>query len=121
MFDFNFLNRCMFIQNPGKGFIEMKQFLIYIVRQNVFIPRDLVKVAQKALRIVVLIAPSDNISSRWLGQPAAYVVARSKTSKGREGWELQNSRTLGVFQLSNTARNETRFLLGLYSQSVIRG
>ena len=35
MFDFNFLNRCMIIQNPEKGFIEMKQFLIYIVRQNV--------------------------------------------------------------------------------------
>ena len=33
MFDFNFLNRCMIIQNPEKGFIEMKQFLIYIVRQ----------------------------------------------------------------------------------------
>ena len=47
----------------------MKQFLIYIIRQNVFIPRDLVKVAQKALRIVVLKAPSDNISSRWLGHP----------------------------------------------------
>ena len=69
MFDFNLLNRCMIIQNPEKGFIEMKHFLIYIVRQNVFIPRDLVKVAQKALRIVVLIPPSDNLSSRWLGHP----------------------------------------------------
>ena len=69
MFDFNFLNRCMIIQNPEKGFIEMKQFLTYIVGQNVFIPRDLVTVAQKALRIVVLIAPSDKISSRWLGHP----------------------------------------------------
>ena len=69
MFDFNFLNRCMIIQNPEKGLIEMKQFLIYIVRQNVFIPRHLVKVAQKALMIGVLIAPSDNISSRWLGHP----------------------------------------------------
>ena len=66
MFDFKFLNRCMIIQNPEKGFIEMKQFLIYIIGQNVFIPRDLVKVAQKAPRIVVLIAPSDNVSSRWL-------------------------------------------------------
>ena len=27
MFDFNFLNRCMIIQNPEKGVIEMKQFL----------------------------------------------------------------------------------------------
>ena len=69
MFDFNFLNRCMIIQNPEKGFIEMKQFLIYIVRQNAFIPRHLVKVALKALRIGVLIGPSDNISSRWLGHP----------------------------------------------------
>ena len=42
MFDFNFLSRCTIIQNPEKGFIEMKQFVIYIVRQNVFIPRDLV-------------------------------------------------------------------------------
>ena len=42
MFDFNFLSRCMIIQNLEKGFIEMKQFVIYIVRQNVFIPRDLV-------------------------------------------------------------------------------
>ena len=42
MFDFNFLSRCMIIQKPEKGFIEMKQFVIYIVRQNVFIPRDLV-------------------------------------------------------------------------------
>ena len=47
----------------------MKQFLMYIVRQNVFIPRDLVKVVQKALRIVVLIAPSENVGSRWLGHP----------------------------------------------------
>ena len=69
MFDFNFLNRGMIIQNPKKGFIEMKQFLIYVVRQNVIIPRNLVKVAQKALRIVVLIAPSDNISSRWFEHP----------------------------------------------------
>ena len=60
MFDFNFLNWCMIIQNPEEGSIEMEQFLIYIVRQSVFIPRDLVKVAQKALRIVVLIAPSDS-------------------------------------------------------------
>ena len=36
MSDFNFLNRCMIIHNPEKGFIEMEQFLIYIVRQNVF-------------------------------------------------------------------------------------
>ena len=42
MFDFNFLNRCMIIQNPEKGFIEIKQLLVYIVRQNVFIQRDLV-------------------------------------------------------------------------------
>ena len=47
----------------------VEKFLIYIVRQNVFIPRDLVKVAQKALRIVVLIAPSDNVSNRWLEHP----------------------------------------------------
>ena len=69
MFDFNFLNRRMIIQNPEEGFIKMEQFVIYIVRQTVFIPRDLVQVAQKALRIVVLIAPSDNVSSRWLGYP----------------------------------------------------
>ena len=69
MFDFNFLNRCMIIQNPEKGFIEMKQFLIYIIGQNVFISRGLVKVAQKAPRIVVLITPSDNVSSRWLRHP----------------------------------------------------
>ena len=69
MFDFNFLNRCTIIENPEEGSIKMEQFLIYIVRQNVFIPRDLVKVAQKTLRIVVLIAPSDNLSSRWLGHP----------------------------------------------------
>ena len=69
MSDFNFLNRCIIIQNLEEGFIKMEQFLIYIVRQNIFIPRDLVKVAQKVLRITVLIAPSDNVSSRWLGYP----------------------------------------------------
>ena len=42
MFDFYFLNRCMIFQNLEKGFIEMEQFLIYIIRQNDFIPRDLV-------------------------------------------------------------------------------
>ena len=66
----------MIIQNPKKGFIETKQFLIYIVRQNVFIPRDLVKVAQKAPRIVVPIAPSDNVSSRWLGHPLHLHLAK---------------------------------------------
>ena len=54
---------------PEEGFIEMEQFLIYIVRQNVSTPRDLVQVAQKALRIAVLIAPSDNLGSWWLGHP----------------------------------------------------
>ena len=62
MFDFHFLNRCMIIQNPEKGFIEMgglsntvnqilsemEQFLIYIARQNVFIPRHLVKGRSKS-------------------------------------------------------------------------
>ena len=47
MFDFNFLNRCMIIQNLEKGFIEMKQFLIYIVSQNVSIPRILLRSLKK--------------------------------------------------------------------------
>ena len=36
MFDFKFLNRCMIIQNLEKGFVEMEQLLIYIVRQKSF-------------------------------------------------------------------------------------
>ena len=76
MFYFNFLNRSWLSRTRKKGFIETKQFLIYIVRQNVFIPRDLVKVAQKAPRIVVLIAPSDNVSSRWLGHPLHLNLAK---------------------------------------------
>jgi len=32
----------------------------------------------------------------------------NKTSKGSEGWELQNFRTVELFQLSSTAQNETQ-------------
>ena len=42
MFDFYFLFKVHDYPNPEKGFIDMEEFLIYIVRQNVFIPRDLV-------------------------------------------------------------------------------
>lgn len=63
MFDLNSLNRCMNIQNLEEGFIEMEQFFICIVKQSVFLPRNLAKVTQKALRIIVLIA---------LRQPATY-------------------------------------------------
>ena len=39
------------------------------------------------------------------GEPL-FIRNHNKASKGREGRELQNFRTVEVFQLSNTARNE---------------
>ena len=41
------------------------------------------------------------------GEPM-FIRNDNKASKGREGWELQNFRTVEVFQLSNTAWNETQ-------------
>ena len=46
------------------------------------------------------------------GEPVV-IRNNNKASKGREGWELQNFRTVEILQLSNTARNETGLLLGL--------
>ena len=39
------------------------------------------------------------------GEPV-FIENNNKTSKGREGWELQNFRTVELLQLSNTAQNE---------------
>ena len=47
MSDFNILNRCIIIQYLEEGFIKMEQFLIYIVRQNIFIPGILLRSLKK--------------------------------------------------------------------------
>ena len=55
------------------------------------------------------------------GEPV-FIRNSNKASKGREGWELQNFRTVEVFQLSNTARNEKwDFYYAFYSPSAIPG
>ena len=48
--------------------------------------------------------------SRWVplsGEPV-FIDNNNKTFKGREGWELQNFRTVELLQLSNTAQNATQ-------------
>ena len=37
-----------------------------------------------------------------------FIRNNNKASKGREGLELQNFTTVEVFELSNTARNDTQ-------------
>ena len=37
-----------------------------------------------------------------------FIENNNKTSKGREGWELQNFQTVELLQLSSTAQNETQ-------------
>ena len=37
-----------------------------------------------------------------------FIESNKKTSKGREGWELQNFQTVELLQLSSTAQNETQ-------------
>ena len=44
------------------------------------------------------------LKAKESGEP----VFIANNDKGREGWELQNFRTVEVFQLSNTAQNETQ-------------
>ena len=41
------------------------------------------------------------------GEPV-FIRNNSKASKGRDRWELQNFRVVEVYQLSNTAGNETQ-------------
>ena len=44
------------------------------------------------------------LKAKESGEP----VFIANNDKEREGWELQNFRTVEVFQLSNTAQNETQ-------------
>ena len=37
-----------------------------------------------------------------------FIEDNNKTSKGREGWELQNFQMVELLQLSSTAQNETQ-------------
>ena len=37
-----------------------------------------------------------------------FMENNNKTSKGKEGWELQNFQTVELLQLSSTAQNETQ-------------
>ena len=37
-----------------------------------------------------------------------FIENNNKTSKRREGWELQNFQTVELLQLSSTAQNETQ-------------
>ena len=54
------------------------------------------------------------------GEPV-FIRNHNKASKGREGWELQNFRTVEVFQ-SNTTRNEKQdFYNAFYSPIAIPG
>ena len=51
-----------------------------------------------------------------------FIENNNKTSKGREGWELQNFQTVELLQLSSTAQNETQdFYWAFYSRPATRG